>query len=136
MHEEFQDAVIDAFIERATPAADGRKTYPTTKAINTICEGTTAGSPARKLMVDFVYWGGTLSWLDGQTATAVWHEDFVNDTLKVLSVDRNRYRDRANVERPWRLSRGHEERAVYYLRSQWAMDKEDNNGSIVAQATP
>jgi hypothetical protein len=81
MHDEFQVAVGHAMLARVSAPFGSTNRFPNTEVINTIYEGTTTGSSARKVMVDLVCRNGTLDMLDGKAPTAVWHEDFVNDAL-------------------------------------------------------
>jgi hypothetical protein len=81
----FQDAVISAIMSNCAT----HSIYPVGAQIDIIYTGTTATSPARKLLVDFFLHAGGKEWVLDRDHASNRPADFVNDLLTAL-MDRSR----------------------------------------------
>jgi hypothetical protein len=80
LDETIQGALIKEIIRLAQLTdKESKSYYPKGEAVNTIYRGTTAGSPARRLMVNFHVANGTTKWFDSTCDAA-----FVLDVVKSL----------------------------------------------------
>lgn len=88
----FQDAVISAIVVLTQEKdQDGIHWYPGMDAINIIYDGTTAESPARRLVVDFHVRHGTENWIKDHCVEGDpenFHHDFLIDLSQALLKDR------------------------------------------------
>jgi hypothetical protein len=90
---EFQDVVLDLLICQCDKYAK----YPGQKQVSIIYEGTTTGSPARRLLVDQFSWVGGESWVKGQNLASKHPPEFINDLLEALMVNKKKLIG----DRPW-----------------------------------
>lgn len=85
----FQDYVINSIIAQSrTEDTDGRQWYPTSQ-VNLIYESTSAGSPARRLMVDFYVHFGDEEWITNTDDSEKPGYDFLIDVSAALLKKRN-----------------------------------------------
>jgi hypothetical protein len=89
----FQEAVISAIISNCST----HSIYPIGLQIDIIYRGTTATSPARKLLVDFFLHAGGKKWVFDKDHASKRPADFVNDLLTAL-MDKSRMSSEA---KPW-----------------------------------
>lgn len=83
----FKNTVIDAIIASTKEEdADGERWFPTNESVDIVYQGTPAGSPARKLMVDLHIEDGRASWLD----LGANNHEFVTDLAKGFYERKNR----------------------------------------------
>jgi len=85
MDVEYQDDIIEVFMHEC----EAKREYPTGTQIAVIYGGTMAGSPARKLLVDFFCWAGGRSWMDDTNCAGMAPTDFINDLLMTLLANKN-----------------------------------------------
>jgi len=63
MDEEFKKVVLEGVVATIKTTINGKgHVYPSTKVVSEIYEGTSAGSPARRLFVDFYVWKAVGAW--------------------------------------------------------------------------
>jgi len=102
MDDNFKNAVVDAIIHKnATKASDGHHWYPVGKAIRYAYDGTPAGSPLRKLLVDFYAYQAVEGWLSDYTSVEEVPKEFLYD----VTIATFRARGCINVSFPWGDSR-------------------------------
>ncbi|KAK6443671.1 hypothetical protein LTR95_000498 [Oleoguttula sp. CCFEE 5521] len=78
---QFRKAVLDEVITRIVEVGpNGARSYPPNDTVATIYSGTTAGSPARKLMVDCHVTMGHATWLSDEAE--MYHKDFLLDLAR------------------------------------------------------
>jgi len=80
----FQNSVIAAMIRRSQTY----KTYPGIQTVQIIYAGTPAGSPARRLLVDFWVFAGSPKWSEVDNLSKRTCVDFVNDLIPRLLEQR------------------------------------------------
>jgi len=78
MHCTFQDAVLRGLIE----TCESLQSVPNGSTIKILYNGTTAGSPARQLMVDMYCWRGEAKWADNRFDDAP--AEFMRDCMRAL----------------------------------------------------
>ena len=94
----FKNAIADAYVLYARGSPPAKRYYPSNEEIRILYEGTSEGSPIRKLLVDIWYCRGKVEWIENDA-------DLPQEFL--AAVVRELFRVRVNVDqlsRPWKLS--------------------------------
>lgn len=83
----FKNTVLDSFVQKLNnETIDVRKYYCLSSTVDVFYEGTTTGSPARRLMVDMHASSGYPNWISGLAADI--NEEFLVDLSRNLLEDR------------------------------------------------
>lgn len=102
---EFQDLVLETMARECSK----RREYPTFGGpIDIIYNGTLAGSPARKLLVDFYCCAGGSTWVEDEDYASEAPAEFVNDLIRGLMANKKK----GKGEYPWEA-----DRAAYFVGS-------------------
>ena len=86
MDMEYQDQVLEVLMREC----EAEEQFPVGSQINIIYDGTTANSPARKLLVDFFCMAGDESWISDTDYANEAPRDFINDLLTAFIAIRRR----------------------------------------------
>ena len=82
----FKNTVIDAILAKQNIKYEGGRWYPTDKAVDIIYQGTSSGSPARKLMVA----------IHTRHGSNEWFEQEVNNHEFLIDLGKSFYKVRSN----------------------------------------